>query len=320
MSTNFAPVLVLHDSPEQVRSELDERFAQTRFVYVTTADDIPAALEQWQPEVVLSIKCPTLPGPCHRIAATYESVKWLHVGGSGFDHILPLDERTPAVTNSAGVLSGFLGETVTGAMLALNGNFLRYQSQANRRQWRPIPFRPLCDQTLLVVGMGNIGECVARNASALGMRVLGTRRTPKSSPYAERVLGNDALPSLLPEADFVSLHVRLDDSSHHLFDHALIAAMRPGSVLINTARGPVVDEKALIDALDNGHLGGAYLDVFETEPLPETSPLWGRDNVLLTPHAADQVLDWPTRFAAFFADNLERWQRGEVLENVVHQP
>ena len=93
--------------------------------------------------------------------------------------------------------------------------------------------------------------------------------------------------------------------------------MKPGAFLINTARGAIVDEPALVAALDNGHLCGAYLDVFETEPLPADSPLWRMSNVVVTPHVADAVPDWPARFAAFFADNLERWLAGRPLANVV---
>ena len=106
-------------------------------------------------------------------------------------------------------------------------------------------------------------------------------------------------------------------ATRHLVDAAALAAMRPGAFLLNAARGAVVDEAALVDALRDGHLGGAYLDVFETEPLPAASPLWAMDNVLITPHASDVVVGWPARFAAHFADNLERWLAGKTLENVV---
>ena len=209
------------------------------------------------------------------------------MGGSGFDHLAPWDADRITVTNGAGVLAPYLAESVTGAMLALACGFPGYAEQQRARRWRPVPFTPLRGRTLLVAGFGHIGECVARNAKALGMRVLATRATPAPHPAADAVQGPGALAALLPEADFVSLHVRLDAATRGLLSREAIAAMKPGAYLINTSRGAVVDEAALIDALRSGHLGGAYLDVFETEPLPAESPLWSMPNVILTPHASD---------------------------------
>ena len=178
------------------------------------------------------------------------------------------------VSDGAGVLAPYLAESVTGAMLALGCGFLNYVEQQRARQWKPVAVTPLRDRTLLVVGFGRIGECVARNPKALGMRVLAIRGTPAPHPAADEMHGPDALPALLPRADFVSLHVRLNAATRAMLSREGPAAMRPGAYLVNTSRGPVVDEAALVDALRSGHLAGAYLDVFETEPLPAESPLW----------------------------------------------
>ncbi len=164
------------------------------------------------------------------------------------------------VTNGAGVLAPYLAESVTGAMLALGCGFLNYVEQQRARQWNPVTFTPLRDRTLLVVGFGRIGECVARNAKALGMRVLAIRGTPAPHPAADEMHGPDALHALLPRADFVSLHVRLNPATRAMRAREGLAAMRPGAYLVNTSRGPVVDETALVDALRSGHLAGAYLD------------------------------------------------------------
>ena len=306
-------VLVLHDRPEDFRDLLAARFPDLTIAYAATAEEIPRALERVRPEVVFSIKQPEFPPAIHRPAVDFPTVKWFQVGGSGYEHIVPWDGERLTVTNCAGVLARFLAETVTGAMLMLNGGFLRYLDQQRRAEWRPHAFRPLAGQTLAVVGLGQIGGRVAANAKALGMRV----RSAAPHPAADAVYPPDALYKVLAEADVVSLHLRLDEETRHVIGREALAVMKPGALLINTARGPIVDEGALVAALEDGRLGGAYLDVFETEPLPADSPLWGLANVILTPHAADSVPDWPARFAAFFADNLERWLARRPLENVV---
>jgi phosphoglycerate dehydrogenase-like enzyme len=121
----------------------------------------------------------------------------------------------------------------------------------------------------------------------------------------------------LAKADAVSLHLRLTPETEGLFDAAMFSAMKPGALFINTARGGHVVERDLMAALESGHLGGAYLDVFEAEPLPTDSPLWSAPNLLISPHAADSVEDWESRFAELFAANLENWRAGRALRNVV---
>ena len=311
------PVLIAHNEPDDFRDLLAGRFPDLRFVYAATAAEVVGGLRAHDPEVVFSVKHPGFPGPAHAPIPGHPSVRWIQVGGSGFDHLAPWDAERLAVTNGAGVLAPYLAETVTGAMLALGGGFPNYAEQQRERRWRPVSFTPLRGRTLLVLGFGRIGDCVARNAKALGMRVFGVRGRPAPHPDADDMHGTDMLEALLPEADFVSLHVRLDDTTRGLISREAIAAMKRGAYLLNTSRGAVVDEAALIDALRSGHLGGAYLDVFETEPLPAESPLWAMPNVLVTPHASDNIVGWPRRFAELFADNLERWRAGEPLLNEV---
>ena len=309
------PVLIAHNAPDDFRDLLAARFPGVRFVYAATAPEVVGGLREHDPEVVFSIKHPGFPGPAHAPIPAHPSVRWIQVGGSGFDHLAPWDTARVQVTHGAGVLAPYLAETVTGAMLALGCGFPNYAEQQRERRWRPVPFIPLRGRTLLVVGFGRVGGCVARNARALGMRVLGVRGRPAPHPEADEMHGPDALEALLPRADFVSLHVRLNPATRGLFSREAIAAMKPGACLVNTSRGAVVDETALVDALRSGHVGGACLDVFETEPLPAESPLWSMRNVLITPHASDNVVGWPRRFAALFADNLDRWRAGEPLLN-----
>ena len=311
------PVLIAHDEPGDFRDLLAARFPDVEFVYATTARDILEALARHDPEVVFSIKHPGLPGPAHAPIPAHPSVRWVQLGNSGYEHLEPWDTGRITVTHGAGVLAPYLAESVTGAMVALSRGFLGYLEQQRQRLWKPAWFTPLEGRTLLVVGFGAIGQCVARNAKALGMRVLGIRATPAPHPDADEVHGPEALMALLPAADFVSLHVRLNTATRGLLSREAIAAMKPGAYLVNTARGGVVDEAALIGALRSGRLAGAYLDVFETEPLPPESPLWAMPNVLVTPHAADSIVGWTRRFATLFADNLDRWRAGEPLVNQV---
>ena len=311
------PVLVVHSDPDDFRDTFVSRFPDVEFVYAATGQGVGEALARHAPEVVFSIKHPGFPASVHASIPAYPSVRWIHVGGSGFDHIVPWDAGRITVTNGAGVLAPYLAETVTGALFMLSRGFLNYVEQQRARRWKPVPFTLLRERTLLVVGFGRIGERVARNARALGLRVLAIRGTPAPHPAADEMHGPDALDALLPAVDFVSLHVRLNAATRGLLSRERLAAMKPGAFLINTARGPVVDEPALIEALRSGHLGGAYLDVFETEPLPAESPLWTMPNVLITPHASDSIHDWPRLFGALFADNLDRWRAGEPLLNLV---
>ena len=311
------PVMIAHSEPEQLRGLLQDRFPGAPLHFAANPEELRRTLADVDPEVVFSIKQDSFPAPTHRPIVEHPSVRWIQVGGSGYEHLQPWDGDRITVTNCAGVLAAYLAETVTAAILSLNSHFVRYAAQQRDRLWQRIAFQPLAGQTLLVVGLGAIGGRVAGHAKALGMRVIATRQSGRPHPDADEIHPPEALPALLGRADFVSLHLRLTEATRHLIDREALTAMKPGAFLLNSARGPVIDETALIQAIESGHLGGAYLDVFETEPLPAESPLWGLPNVLITPHTADNIEGWETKFASFFADNLDRWLAGEPLANLV---
>jgi len=194
-----------------------------------------------------------------------------------------------------------VADTVLGYMLA----FARRQPWMDREmksgKWEKIPGRTLSEMTLGVIGVGNIGKAVTRRAKAFGMKVLGTDIIDVDHVFVnETGIEIANLQSLLSNSDFVSVNCDLNPTSHHLINADTLALMKPTAVLINTARGPIVEEKALVAALASGQVGGAALDVFEFEPLPLDSPLLKMDNVLLAPHnsnsspAAWERVHWST--------------------------
>jgi phosphoglycerate dehydrogenase-like enzyme len=244
----------------------------------------------------------------------------VHCGGSGYDHLLPLDRARTVLSNCAGVLAPYLAETVIGAIHALNGNFPGYLAQQRQRHWQSIPFRPLSEQSLMVIGLGAIGSAVAQKASAAGMRVLGASRSKRLSQSIDERFPLADLKNVIGTADVVTVHVPLNRETRRLIDRHMIEAMKPGAIFVNTARGDIVDEGALFDALKSKHIRAAYLDVFGQEPLPATSPFWDLDNIMITPHCADAIVGWARKYSDLFAINLARWGSGEPMLNLVAPP
>jgi phosphoglycerate dehydrogenase-like enzyme len=219
-----------------------------------------------------------------------------------------------AISSASGVHAVPLAEWSIFGLLAFTKGLPRLRSDAARRHWSHHPVAELRGQTLLVVGVGAIGLEVARLADAFGMRVIGVKRDlGEHVPYVASVHPPDELGDLVGEADAVVITLPLTDETRGLIDRATLARMRDGAILVNVGRGGVIDEDALIDALRSGKLAGAALDVFEEEPLPETSPLWDLENVIVSPHTA--ALSWHEneRIVELFAENLRRYLRGDQL-------
>ena len=194
-----------------------------------------------------------------------------------------------------------VADTVLGYMLAFARRQPWMDREMKRGNWEKIPGKALSECTLGVIGVGNIGKAVTRRARAFGMKVYGTDIIDIDHVFiTESGIEMASLPSLLSQSDFISMNCDLNPTSYHLINHDTLAFVKPDAVLINTARGPLVEEKALIEALQAKRLGGAALDVFEHEPLPAESPLLKMDNVMLAPHnsnsspAAWERVHWNT--------------------------
>jgi D-3-phosphoglycerate dehydrogenase len=190
--------------------------------------------------------------------------------------------RTPNAFTTA------VADTVLGYMLAVVRRLPQMDAAIKRGEWEKIPGRTLSECVLGVIGVGNIGKAVTRRARAFGMKVLGTDIVDIDHVFiSESGIHMTDLDSLLSDSDFVSINCDLNPTSHHLITTSTLAKMKPTAVLINSARGPIVDEPALVAALQSGQIAGAALDVFEFEPLPHESPLMKMDNVMLAPHNAN---------------------------------
>ncbi len=310
-------VLILHADASQLRGLIEQQHPNVKVFYAETSAEVEPMLELAQPEAVFSINDAKLPSDCLRMAGQYRSVKWYHVGGSGIDRMLPWSSTFSVMSNGAGVLAQYLAETVLGAILAMNNNLHTYHRQQLNKEWIKHQFKPICEQTLLIVGLGAVGKKVADNAKALGMRVIATRKNLQPYKNVDRLYSATELPDIVGEADFVSLHLPLSDETTHLFNRDMISRMKAGACLINTARGPVVEEQALISALASSCLKAAYIDVFKQEPLVQESPLWEIENLILTPHMADGVFQFEQKYLQFFSDNLLRWNQGDAIKNKI---
>ena len=196
-----------------------------------------------------SIVTATFRGPAHRQAATFPSVRWVHCGGSGYEHLLPLDFDRVVLTNCVGVLAPFLAETVIAGMLALNSRLIRYHAQQAKRLWAAHSFRPVRGQTLLILGLGAIGRSVAHIAKALGMRVLaGCGRRPQPS-RCRRASSPRSLPRAAAPGRCSDGASEADRRTEGLIDRAVFAALPRNALFINTARGAIVNEPDLVAAL-----------------------------------------------------------------------
>jgi glyoxylate/hydroxypyruvate reductase A len=264
-----------------------------------------------------------------------KKLRWFHTPSAGVDRFLEIPEfreRKIVLTNNSGSYDIQIAEHVLAFIFAAGKQLHLYRDQQHASTWKDREQHELRGETVVVFGAGSIGGEVVRLASAVGMRVIAVRRTPgrpaaehyrrpeiealDAGPEPAEIRGLDELPWLLSQADFLVSTVPLTPSSRGFIGAAELALLPTGAVVINVSRGPIFDEDALIAALASGHIGGASLDVFRTEPLPADSPLWEMPNVMVTPHASgthDHVSDYTTDL---FLENLGRYVAGRPLVNL----
>jgi phosphoglycerate dehydrogenase-like enzyme len=249
-------------------------------------------------------------------------VRWVHTLSAGVNAMLfpALVESPVLLTNARGVFSDALGEFAIGAVLFFAKDFRRLVRSQMAAVWEPFDVVAVRGQSLGIVGYGDIGRAVASRAHALGMKVLALRRRPELSredPYVGQTFSLDQKHEMLAQSDYVVVTTPLTPESRGMIAERQFAVIKPSAVLINIGRGPVVDEAALIRALEQKRIRGAALDVFDVEPLPAGHPFYRLDNVLLSPHSADNTADSKERSMRVFLENFERFRRGEPLGNVI---
>jgi D-2-hydroxyacid dehydrogenase (NADP+) len=213
-------------------------------------------------------------------------LKWVHAMGTGVDGITDSKHiaKDVIVTSTRGIHGTPMSEAAIMFMLTLARNFPRTLEQQKGRQWQRFFPQLLSGKTLGILGVGLIAEDLAPRCKALGMTVVGISRATRKPPSFDRIVPREDLPAAVADLDFLVILIPYETDTHHIVDERVLAAMKPTAFLVNIARGGVIDEAALIHALNEGRIAGAALDAFETEPLPKDHPLWSAKNTIVSPH------------------------------------
>ncbi len=250
-------------------------------------------------------------------------LRWLQIHPAGAERPIyrELRGRGVKVTTASGATAVTVSHSVLGALIAINRRFPLLADAQRRHAWEPrlgerSP-RDLKGQTAVIVGMGPIGRNIATLLKTLGMATVGVRRTADAAPPCDRTIAYDQLPDVLPQADVLILCCPASPVTRGIANARAFAAMPMGSLFINVSRGEIAVEKDVIEALQSGRLAGAYLYVFEREPLDPASPLWDMPNVLVSPHTASHSLGQNEAIFEIFLDNLARFREGRKLRNDV---
>jgi phosphoglycerate dehydrogenase-like enzyme len=308
--TNIVVWSALATSPDTVAA----RFPDDRIIAVTDENALAAAADA---EVAFAGNNPRR---VRRLLDATPRLRWYHTVSAGVE-TMPLPElaqRGIVLTNNSGSYDVQIAEHLMAFIFAASRALHRYRDKQGRREWKDHDHQELRGATVVVYGMGSIGSEVARLASAIGMRVIGVRRRAgPPAPGISRVVGAERLADVVGEADYLAITAPLTPATQGAVSREVIARMKPTAWIVNIARGAIVDEPAMIEALQQKRLGGAALDVFVTEPLPPESPLWALENVIITPHASGDSPRVGERTLALFAENLRRYKAGEPLLNQV---
>lgn len=314
-------VIAMTDLPfsQQYWARLEKIFADDELVKLDPTDTAGIAAALDRAEIAL------LAGDLDERHIGAPHLKWVHVNLSGmtFSARREVFQRGLIVTGVAGRSAPALAEHAFMFMLVLGANFLGFYDSQRRHKWKDVPglteLRAMYGRTIGIIGLGATGREIALRAKAFNMRVLGYRRRDEPAPPGvDRVYSADrgeTIDPILAESDVIVTVVNLSDKTHHMIGRAEFDKMKPGAIIINLARGGVIDEVALLEALRGGRIGGAGVDVFDQEPLPSDSPLWDAPNLLITPHFSAPVPDRLDRTLGMIEENYRRYKAGEAMLN-----
>ncbi len=315
-------VTVLHGDdlpPGHETIDADPRLGAVRYA---TVDQLPEALSGAHALFVWDLFSEAVTAAWPKA----DRLRWVHAATAGVDNLMfdGLVESGVTVTNSRGVFDQPIGEYVLGLVLSFAKDLPGSHDLQRQRVWRHRETERIGGRRALVIGTGPIGRAIARQLTAAGMRVKGAGRTPREHDpdfgtvvRAELDSQSPNLRDALPRADYVVVAAPLTDATRGLVNAEVLDLMRDTARLINIARGPLVVEDDLVEAVRRGAVGGAALDVFNSEPLPESSPLWDLPGVIVSPHMSGDVVGWRSALVDLFTDNLDRFLRGRELRNVV---
>jgi phosphoglycerate dehydrogenase-like enzyme len=245
-------------------------------------------------------------------------LKLIFLTNAGLDRLAPFTWLPPGVVlmNNRGAHAVKSGEFALMSILMLANRIPAMVTRQRAGVWRKLWGSALGGRTITIVGLGTLGGATAEHAARFGMRVTGVRANPAPHPFCERVIGPDALDDVLPETDILLLACPLTTATHGLIHRRRLSLLPHGAGLVNIGRGGLLDQDALCDLLDDGHLSGAVLDVFTPEPIPPGHRLWSTPNLIISPHtAADDPATYNPRSLDIFLDNLRAWRDGEPLPN-----
>jgi phosphoglycerate dehydrogenase-like enzyme len=305
--------------PDAQVAALRAAFPDIEFLYAATRDEAA--------DLVRDADIAFTPFLTAEMVASAPRLRWVHSSAAAVEGLLPLPalaERGIAISNSRGVQAVAMAEHVMGGLLVLSHKFNRMLEAQRERRWmqndlvNDWPWL-LSGKNMTIVGLGTIGIEVARRAHAFGMRVSGVRRRPNEPKpdFVDRVVGPDQIDSVLRGCDILVLSAPGVSATARMITPDRIEMLNPGAVIANVARGQIIDEQAMIAALQSGRLGGAVLDVFEKEPLSADSPLWSLPNVVISPHSSGLRASHWDEIIALFSDNIRRFTAGRSMTNLV---
>jgi phosphoglycerate dehydrogenase-like enzyme len=303
-------LLALNEAVAAQRTDADVAFISREVTGTSTKHEIHPALQQ-----------------VYDLLRRSSRLRWVHIHSAGADRQIYQDllARGVQLSTSSGANAQVVATVALAGLLALARRFPMLMAEQQARQWIPLMGsrmpRDLPGQTATIVGWGPIGQTLGRWLTSLGLQVVAVRQLVDAATHESsdgvQMVSFEQLPTVWPRTDWLILACPLTAKTRQLVDAQALAALPAGAHLINVARGEVVDQEALVTALQSGHLGGAFLDVFAHEPLPADSPLWAMPHVMVTPHAAGHSDGNENRVAQMFLDNLRSWVSDQPLRNGV---